>query len=287
MNRKDFLWKTGAALLAFTLPVKDNYAFDPSDQATGSCLPTTTDILGPYYRANAPFRSDLTVPGDPGAILTFKGRVLNEDCNPLSDAIVDVWQANDAAEYDQTSANFKYRGRFRTGATGEYEFKSIKPGWYLNGQDYRPAHIHFRVTRPGFTELVTQLYFQGDPYIAQDPWASHPDAQLRIVPINQINNEGVAAFDVTLKGPTDIKKIQKKSPVGLSPNPVRDTLNLRTSGVRILNVEILNTAGQLVATSYDLATSHHQIRLNFLGCGMYFCRVETEDGIFVHKLVKE
>ena len=99
MNRKDFLWKTGTALLAFNLPVKNNYAFAPDNQITGACLPTTTDILGPYYRANAPFRSDLTLPGDPGAILNFKGRVLNEDCTPIDNAIVDVWQANDGAIY--------------------------------------------------------------------------------------------------------------------------------------------------------------------------------------------
>lgn len=286
MDRKDFLWKTGAALLAFTLPVKNNYAFDPHNQTTGTCLPTTTDILGPYYRANAPFRSDLTVTGDPGTILNFKGRVLNEDCNPINNAIVDVWQANEGAVYDQTSANFNYRGRFQTGASGEYEFKSIKPGWYLNGSQYRPAHIHFRVTKPGFTELITQLYFQGDPYIANDPWASDPDAQLRIVPISQVNNEGVATFDITLQGPTTINEIQKSSPVGLSPNPVKDILNFNTDGVSIMNIEMINVTGQLVATAYDLNTYNHQMRLNFLGCGMYFCRIETEKGIFVHKVVK-
>ena len=287
MNRKDFLWKTGTALLAFTLPVKNNYAFAPDNQITGACLPTTTDILGPYYRANAPFRSDLTVPGDPGAILKFKGRVLNEDCNPIDNAIVDVWQANDGAIYDQTSANYNYRGRFQTSATGEYEFRSIKPGWYLNGSQFRPAHIHFRVTRQGFTELITQLYFQGDPYIANDPWASDPDAQMRIVPINQVSNEGLAVFDITLAGPTSINDEQQKSPVGMSPNPIKDLLNLTSESTNIKNIEVINTAGQLVATAYDLSTNQHQIRLNYLGCGMYFCRVETERGIFVHKLIKE
>ena len=113
MNRKDFIWKTGAAMLAFTLPVKNNYAFAPEPGLTGACVPTTTDILGPYYRANAPFRSDLTIAGDPGTILNYRGIIMDEDCNPLDNAIVDVWQANDAAVYDSSSANFNYRGRFQ------------------------------------------------------------------------------------------------------------------------------------------------------------------------------
>jgi hypothetical protein len=213
--------------------------------------------------------------------------VLNENCDPLNNAIVDVWQANEAATYDQTSANFNYRGRFQTGANGEYEFRSIKPGWYLNGSQYRPAHIHFRVTKPGYTELITQLYFQGDPYIANDPWASDPSAQLRIVPITQVSNEDVAVFDITLLGPTGLNDIQNPSPVGMSPNPVRDTLHIISEGTGIKNIEITDANGALVATAYDLETKDHSLRLNYLGGGLYFCRIETEKGIFVHKVVKE
>ncbi len=289
MNRKDFLWRTGAAMLAFTLPVRNNYAFGADAPMSGSaCIPTTADILGPYYRANAPFRSDLTISGDPGTILNYKGTVMDEDCNPLENAIVDVWQANDGAVYDQTTANFNYRGRFQTGPSGAYEFKSVKPGWYLNGSQYRPAHIHFRVTRPGYKELITQLYFQGDPYIAADPWASDPDAQMRIVPVNQVGGEDVAVFDITLESnTTGINEVQQTSPVVIAPNPVTDVARFDSPAVEIRNIEICNLAGQLVATAYDLQTCNHELRLNYLGSGIYFCRIETAKGIFVHRVVKQ
>jgi len=287
MNRKDFLWRTGAAMLAFALPVRNNYAFAADPHTLGACIPTTADILGPYYRANAPFRSDLTIPGDPGTILNYKGVVKDENCNPLNNAIVDVWQANDGAVYDGTSANFNYRGQFQTGANGEYAFHSIKPGWYLNGAQYRPAHIHFRVTKPGYTELITQLYFQGDPYIANDPWASDPDAQMRIVPLTQVNGEDTATFDITLEASaTGLSNIQTPSPVTIYPNPFKDRLSI-TSTALFKNVEIFNISGQLVATAYDIATEKLDMQLNYLGSGIYFCRIETAKGIFVHKLVKE
>jgi protocatechuate 3,4-dioxygenase beta subunit len=287
MNRKDFLWKSGAAMLALTLPVRSNYAFGADPHTTGACVPTTSDILGPYYRANAPFRSDLTIPGDPGTILNYKGIVTDEACMPLSNVIVDVWQANDAAVYDGSSANFNYRGRYQTGADGAYSFHSIKPGWYLNGSQYRPAHIHFRVIKPGYQELITQLYFQGDPYIANDPWASEPGAQLRIVPLNVVNGENTATFDIIIKSnSTGLAGAQTPSPLKIQPNPINNRLTI-ASPVVIRSLELCDASGSLVYTAYDLQTTELNLELGYLGTGIYFCRVATAQGIFVHKIVKQ
>lgn len=287
MNRKHFLWRTGAAMLAFTIPVKNNYAFAPEDQPLDACIPTTSDILGPYYRANAPFRSDLTIPGEPGTILNYKGTVSDEDCNPLENAVVDVWQANSDALYDGTSPEFRYRGKFQTGADGAYEFRSVVPGWYLNGAQYRPAHIHFRVTRPGYTELITQLYFEGDPYIAADPWASDPDAAMRIVPVSAVGAEKVALFNITLKANTNgIREMKQDAPVTLSPNPVNDQLTIHASNQIIKSVEIFDITGNLIIYKYGLQTETYRLPVNYLGSALYFCRIETSGGIFVHKVMK-
>lgn len=286
MNRKDFLLKTGAAMLAFSLPLKNNYAFGDEMDVTGDCVPTTTDILGPYYRANAPFRSDLLIPGETGALFNYKGKITDENCNPIAGATVDVWQAGSDAAYDNNSALFNYRGKFQTSANGEYEFRSVKPGWYLNGSQYRPAHIHFRVTRTGFTELITQLYFQGDPYIADDPWASAPEAQMRLVPVTVNNGVQEATFNITLQSSvTGIKETRQVSPVTVAPNPFRDELHF-ASGIDLLSIEIFNNAGTLVARFYNIKETHLTIQLNYLGPGVYFCRVETGKGIFVHRAVK-
>lgn len=288
MNRKEFMLKTGAALLAFTLPVKNNYAFDMGDAHTlGACTPTTTDILGPYYRAGAPFRSNIVAPGDTSPAFDIKGIVKDEDCNPLAGATVDIWQADNTGAYDNSSAQYNYRGRMETGADGQYNFRSVKPGWYLNGAQYRPAHIHFRVTKPGFTELITQLYFTGDPYIADDPWASEPDAALRIVPINQAGNSSEVFFEITLQGGVSAVKdlASNQSPVTLSPNPVADMLLLQ-SAVALKGLEVFNAAGQLVHTAYRIGSREYQAGLSHLRSGLYYCRVQTVDGIFVHRFVK-
>jgi len=86
-----------------------------------------------------------------------------------------------------------------TNPQGEYAFETVRPGWYLNGPQYRPSHIHYRVVFPeqGIT-LISQLYFEGDPYIPGDPWASEPDAIDRIIPLVQEADGFHGVFNVNL-----------------------------------------------------------------------------------------
>jgi protocatechuate 3,4-dioxygenase beta subunit len=186
LQRRDFLKQ--ATLYAFSVsalgcatPAKP----EPPEPQLPGCG-TTADILGPFYRPGAPFRTALAVPGHTAPALLVKGTVFGADCtSPLAGALVEYWQSDSAGEYDNDSPDFRFRGRFRTGADGQYAFSTIVPGRYLNGNTYRPSHIHFRITAPGYPELVSQVYFKDDPYVATDPWASKPAAKLRILTLEQ------------------------------------------------------------------------------------------------------
>lgn len=272
-------------MFAITLATKNTYAFSRILEGSDSCIPTTADILGPYYRSGAPFRSDLTVLGDPGTPLAFNGTVTGPDCNPIANALVDVWQAADDATYDSQSPQFNYRGRQYTDANGNYSFVSIKPGWYLNGNQYRPSHIHFRVTAPGHAELITQLYFQGDPYIAADPWASDPDAILRIVPITPVNNVDTASFNIALASNLGSETPQMHSPVQII-SPFQQELQLKTSGELLQHIEVFTTSGVLIATQYNIGQASYSLNASAWASAAYYCRVQTATGIFVHKIVK-
>lgn len=161
---------------------------------------TGEDILGPFYRADAPFRDALNVLEEQGTPIVIKGKVFGgPECGtPLEQAIVDIWQADDDGEYDNESSDYKYRGRIETDANGEYEFMSILPGRYLNGTQYRPRHIHFMVKADNHLDLVTQLYFEGDEYIESDPWASEAESG-RIVQLNEEEGVLTGTFDISLR----------------------------------------------------------------------------------------
>jgi protocatechuate 3,4-dioxygenase beta subunit len=136
---------------------------------TPECAETEDNIEGPYYLAGAPERNVLVDDTTVGVRLHLSGRVIRAaDCAILAGARLDFWQADHAGAYD--AAGFNFRGQFSADADGRYTLETILPGRYLNGAQYRPAHIHVKVSAPGHTLLTTQLYFEGDPYNGVDPF---------------------------------------------------------------------------------------------------------------------
>jgi catechol 1,2-dioxygenase len=199
MDRKKFL--ISSTLSVFALTAFGSVVKARNGQLTGDC-DTTSDILGPFYRPNAPERADLTFEGLEGTPITIKGCVHKSDCKSLlSEAMVEIWHCNAMGEYDNDSSEFRHRAHLKTKANGEYAFTTILPGKYLNGTLYRPAHIHFRVTEKNSKELVSQIYFKGDPHIEQDPWASKERAKLRVLTITPEDIRGnlIVQFDIYLQ----------------------------------------------------------------------------------------
>lgn len=199
MNRRKFVAAT--SLTAIALSALGSVVALPNGKFNGDCE-TTSDILGPFYRPNAPIRSNLLTTGLSGTRIKLKGKVYKSDCiTPQQNAEVEIWHCNSEGEYDLESNDFNQRARLITNELGEYSFLTILPGKYLNGRLYRPAHIHFRITEENSQEIVSQIYFMGDPHIVEDPWASKEKAQSRILNIIPEDLEGNLSvnFDIYLK----------------------------------------------------------------------------------------
>lgn len=113
------------------------------------------------------------------------GRVLDCDGTPLPGAVVDLWQAGDTGLYDTQDATQdrgNLRGLFTTDADGRYWFRTIRPSSYpvptdgtggkllhaIGRHPMRPAHLHYRVTAPGYRTLTTHVFLAGDPYLDSD-----------------------------------------------------------------------------------------------------------------------
>lgn len=180
---------------------------------------TQDQILGPFYPImSKPNRSgDLTqVPGGSGRakgqLLIVKGRVIDPAGKAVAGADVEIWQANAVGRYahpDDTNPapldpNFEGFGAATTGADGRYEFLTIKPSPYpITPTRTRPAHIHFDV-KGRHDELVTQMYFEGDPYLEKDSFLqSAPDPKTLIVKLQSPKKEAdplVAVFDIVIRG---------------------------------------------------------------------------------------
>ena len=179
--------------------------------------PTTTDILGPFYRPGSPIRTSLRLAKSNGTPIILKGYIFKEDGkSPINNALVEIWHCDENEVYDNTSDDYKYRGGQRTKADGKYEFKSILPVPYKANQmdesSWRPSHIHMRVSVPNQQDLITQLYFKDGKYVDTDKWASDPKAVNRILNISKNKTgESEIIFTVIMSKeiPLDIKVYDK------------------------------------------------------------------------------
>ena len=150
---------------------------------------TPSSVEGPFH-APAPRRADgAWLANGPersrGDRLVFRGRVTDVEGTGLGGAAVDVWQADDTGHYDsqdpgQPAGNL--RGLFRTGADGEFWFRSVVPSSYpvptdgpvgallraMGRHPMRPAHIHLRASAAGYRPVTTHAFIAGDRYLQSD-----------------------------------------------------------------------------------------------------------------------
>ena len=167
---------------------------------------TENTVFGPFHVADAPIRQmgDTISLDGKGESCLFEGRVVDLDGNPIEGATVDVWSDNADGYYDvqQPGIQPKWnnRGRFITGADGQYSFVGIKPVSYpipddgpvgkmlgqLGRHPYRPAHMHYLVTAPGYEKLVTHTFVGGDEYLESDAVFGVKDTL--IAPYEKVDN---------------------------------------------------------------------------------------------------
>ncbi|HEX6672140.1 MAG TPA: hypothetical protein VF084_07890 [Nitrososphaeraceae archaeon] len=136
----------------------------PQQQQNSFCKLTESDMLGPFYKESAPFKQRLSEGVKEGERLIITGKVMDNRCQPIKDAILDVWQANSTGEYD--NEGFTLRGKVKTNNDGTYLIDTIIPHEYAAGDITRPGHVHLKVGSPNQPILTTQLYFEGDPNLS-------------------------------------------------------------------------------------------------------------------------
>ncbi len=153
-----------------------------------ACTGTTNDALGPFHVAGAPMRMQIADIDEPGERLTVTGVVVTAaDCTtPLQGVLLDIWQADKDGVYHDAGVEYRLRGQIVTGADGRFEIDTIRPGNYQLADDsWRPAHVHFLVSKPGYQPVTTQLYFEGDQFLPPNDGCTScgSDDPARIIPL--------------------------------------------------------------------------------------------------------
>jgi len=179
---------------------------------------TPRQTEGPFYPNHLPLDTDndLIVVNNSitpavGTIAYVSGRILDARGEPVRNALVEIWQCDNNGVYLHTAdtanrpnqdKHFQGFGRFLTGTSGEYLFRTIKPVPY----EPRTPHIHFKIRRGDRELLTTQCYIRGHPDNERDfIWRSVSDPRKRdaitvdFAPLPEAEGGEVAArFDIVL-----------------------------------------------------------------------------------------
>ena len=205
-NRRSFLKSAGLSVALLAVPG----AFAEELART----PRQTE--GPFYPDHLPLDTDndLVIVNDGitpalGEITHLSGRILDTRGEPIRNALVEIWQVDNNGVYlnshdahARRDPNFQGFGRFLTGSSGEYYFRTIKPALYPG----RTRHIHFAIKMKGQEKWTTQCYVKGEPRNERDGVLNgikDPKARASVIvdfaPVKNSRIEELAAkFDIVM-----------------------------------------------------------------------------------------
>jgi hydroxyquinol 1,2-dioxygenase len=166
---------------------------------------TEATVFGPFYVQGAPhYENGADVAnGASGAPCQVRGTVRGRSGEPVANATIEVWQADDEGHYDVQKSGLDHaqaRGVLNARGDGSFDFRTIVAEAYPIPTDgpvgdllratrrspWRPAHLHFMISAEGYETLVTHVFRDGGPYLDSDAvfgvreslvadWAKQPD----------------------------------------------------------------------------------------------------------------
>lgn len=181
----------------------------------GIAVSTPANPEGPFYPKHKQLDkdTDLTmIEGHTeraqGKVIRITGQVLDDNGQPVEGALVDIWQANANGRYHHeddpnpaaTDPNFQGWGMVKTDEKGRYAFTTIKPGAYPAEEGWtRPPHIHYKVSRRGYREITTQMYFAGEALNKKDALLLEVNEDLRnMLEVDFTEVDGVSQGDFSI-----------------------------------------------------------------------------------------
>lgn len=170
--------------------------------------PTASQTIGPYFRLGTDWLNtqDLIDPGDPAAVVLW-GQVLDGAGAPVSDALVEIWQADTSGRFGgEARPGWTGFGRCRVEEDGAFRFTTVKPGRVPGRSGLQAPHIDVSVFARGLLQrLVTRIYFPDEMSAnEEDPiLRSIGDPLVHSTLIARREADGSLRFDIHLQGPRE------------------------------------------------------------------------------------
>ena len=175
------------------------------------CIPSQT--VGPFYHFSLTSNTTLgcmTKPETSGERIRLRFRLFDGDGAPVPDGIIELWQADAAGKYRHPADTQQMEpdpafcgfGRLGTDAEGACTFETVRPGRTPHGHGgCQASHINVTVLARGLlAQVVTRVYFEGDPALSEDPVLQLVPEERRATLLARPLSQGEWGFDIHLQG---------------------------------------------------------------------------------------
>ena len=319
MKRRNLLKGIGALGLGAVLPAGRGVARAESGAGVaapaGTCWLTPSETEGPYYFSSNLVRQDIRTDFDTGQFhdglpLYMTLSVIDVNCNPLPNVLVDIWHCDSDGVYSgyaqpghNTVGQDFMRGIQPTDANGRCQFLTSYPGWYPG----RATHVHFKVRFNASTYVTSQWCFLNsinDTVHVLPRYASHginptqnqedgifgssePVHEVMAVTLDLPNNRADGSFTIGINAPADAEEADEGSLDrvkirGNYPSPFQRTTTIRYFLPIAGNVSlyVFDVLGRRVASLADgeRGAGEHEVALDAVS-------LQLESGYYFAKLI--
>jgi catechol 1,2-dioxygenase len=177
---------------------------------------TESTVFGPFYRDGAPHLpagGNMAAGEKLGTPTIIEGRVVDLNGKPIAGAELDAWQADPSGLYDSQHADSDHlhmRGIYTSDADGKFLIRTSRPVHYQIPSDgpvgemlratgrhpWRPAHVHFKVSAPGYHSVTTHLFDPIDPYLDSDAVFGVKDSLITEFKLHETADEDAKRFNL-------------------------------------------------------------------------------------------
>ncbi len=179
-------------------------------------IPTPTEVKGPFYPVEDQKDKDFDltrIDGREGVAdgkhIIILGHITDIENKPVTGATIEIWQANTRGRYNHPldpssqplDQNFQGWAIIASEENGSFRFKTVMPGAYPASESWtRPPHIHFKISKPGYITLITQMYFPDEQLNKTDLLLSHKNALERpLMTAKSISDEeGITVYEYNI-----------------------------------------------------------------------------------------
>lgn len=171
-----------------------------------SLVATASQTVGPYFHIGLSWADSAGIAGPDvaGQRVTVAGRVLDGDGRPVTDALIEVWQADAEGRYPEPGAAFRGFGRIPSGDDGRFRFTTVKPGRVPGpGGTLQAPHLLLSIGMRGLLKRVTtRMYFPDDSANAEDPILALVESGRRQTLIARVSESepGMLIWSVIMQG---------------------------------------------------------------------------------------